>query len=339
MNVGRPPNKKEDVWGLVQVGPSGQCWPFSGYVPRPTQVCACGHGLNSHAIDGSKACYARTGRSGSLCGCESYNPCRPPVALWPSLSMLVPDAVNGIDLCGEFQWPIDAVAIKKAGFEFAYIQSSRYSSQRAGNFDKLVGSLRDAGLSVGAYHFCSHDSDPIQQARFFYAASHGLGTNPGELPPMADWEHCTPSHYPDHPQHCVSWIAAFLREAKGLWYGHGSRSPVIYSYPNYCGLHQPALARELELGAYPLCYASYRQDGGIPLTVGQAVVHPIPRPWTKWALCQYSGNVGVRVPGVPGPCDRQVFNGASGDFAMFLGIPRPVSSGTFDVKEDYATRV
>ncbi len=253
--------------------------------------------------------------------------------------VIVPDAINGIDLCGEFQWPIDAVAIKNAGFEFAYVQSSRYSGQRSAKFDELVGQLSGAGLSVGAYHFCSHDSDPIQQARFFHKASNGLGTNPGELPPMADWEYCTPSKYPDHPQHCVSWIAEFLKESKTLWYAHNDRLPVAYSYPNYCGSHQPSLSLGTALGEYPLCYASYRQDGGIPLTVGQAVIHQLPKPWTRWTLCQYSGNAGVLVPGVRGPCDRQVFNGPSGDFQAFLGNSRPVDSITFGVKEDDVARI
>lgn len=255
-----------------------------------------------------------------------------------SEAIIVPEAINGIDLCGAIQWPIDAKKIREAGFEFAYVQSSLYSGAYAPKFSKLVGELRNAGLSVGAYHFCSHDTDPVKQARFFHQASDGLGTNPGELPPMADWEYCTPSHYPNHPQHCVSWIAAFLKECKELWYADNDRLPVVYTYPSYGGTHQPYLAEETGLGAYPLCYASYRQDGAIPLTVGQAVVHKIPRPWTSWALCQYSGNVGVPVPGVSGNCDRLVFNGSGGDFSAFLGNSRPAESLTFGVKEDYAIR-
>ncbi len=266
-----------------------------------------------------------------LCGCHPE-----PVQL------IVPDAINGIDLCGEFQWPVDAALIRKAGFEYAYVQSSRYSGQRAKNFDRLVDSLRGAGLAVGAYHFCSHDTDPIKQARFFHAASHGLGTNPGELPPMADWEYCTPAKYSDHPKHCVSWIAAFLKECKELWYGPmvkpSGRLPVLYTYPSYGSSHQPALAQEPSLGEYPLCWASYRRDGAIPLTVGQAAVHKVPGNWSNWTLCQYSGDKGVRVPGVPGACDRQVFSGSSGDFAVFTGLSRPVSSFEGLVKEDNATR-
>ncbi len=247
---------------------------------------------------------------------------------------VVPDAINGIDLCGEFQWPIDARKIRDAGFEYAYVQSSRYSSQRAGRFDDLVRALSDAGIRVGAYHFCSHGTDPAEQARFFHKASNGLGTLPGELPPMADWEFCTPSNYTNHPKHCVTWITTFLKTCKELWYESSDRLPVLYSYPSYCWAHSPALAKELALGAYPLCLASYRQDGSIPLTVGQTVVHAIPRPWPSWTLCQYSGDNGKRVPGVMGACDRSVFRGKYGDWAAFIGLLRPVDSISFGVKED-----
>ncbi len=260
--------------------------------------------------------------------------------------LIVPDAINGIDLCGEFQWPIDARKIKEAGFEYAYVQSSRYSSQRCGNYDRLVGQLRDAGLSVGAYHFCSHGTDPVQQARFFHQASDGLGSHPGELPPMADWEFCTPSNYHDlfkypegHPQHCVSWISAFLKECKALWYGPtSSRLPVIYSYPAYCGAHSPALAKELSLGEYPLCWASYREDGSIPTSMETAISHHVPLPWAKHTLCQYSGNNGKPVPGVSGPCDRQVFFGSSAEWATFRGLQRDVSLPSWPVKEDVYER-
>ncbi len=264
----------------------------------------------------------------------------------PVSLVVVPDAVNGLDLCGEIQWPVNAKKIREAGFEYAYVQSSRYSSQKAGRFNELVGQLRDAGLRVGAYHFCSHDSDPVQQARFFHKASNGLGSAAGELPPMADWEHCTPSKYNNHPQHCVSWIAVFLKECKELWYGAGGASrngpsprlPVGYSYPDYCGIHQPALAQNLELGGYPLCLASYRQDGAVPAHTESAVLHKIPKPWKTWTLCQYSGNIGQPVPGVSGPCDRQVFNGSSAEFAVFAGISRLHTEGNFEVKEDVFKR-
>ncbi len=249
--------------------------------------------------------------------------------------IVVPDAKNGIDLCGEFQYPVNARKIKEAGFDYAYVQSSRYSGQRAANFDKLVDELRGAGLSTGAYHFCSVGSDPKEQAGFFFMASGGLGKLPGELPPLADWEHCTPSLYKNHPQHCVSWIVAFMKESTRLWYGDNpSRFSSLYTYPDYCSRHQPSLSAEVGLGEYPLCWASYRQDGSVPVSAKAAPSHSIPAPFSRWSLCQYSGNNGKPVPGVPGACDRQVFHGSSAEWADFIGLRRDVSQISHDVKED-----
>ncbi len=251
--------------------------------------------------------------------------------------IVVPDAINGLDVSsmqGRPNWKL----VKEAGFDFVYIQSSRYSSTPELSFLAQSEGAREAGLLVGSYHFCSHDSDPIKQAGFYFRTSGGLGSKSGELPPMVDWEYCTTSKYPDHPKHCVTWIETFIGECQRLWYPDNAnrlhkRHIVLYSYPNYCGSHQPALAASRVLGGYPLCYASYRQDGAVPLSTGDAVVHPLPKPWLGWSLCQYSGNVGVPVPGIKGACDRQVFNGSSGEFALFCGIYRPVHSSEFEVIE------
>lgn len=254
--------------------------------------------------------------------------------------IIVPGAVNGIDLCSiqEAGGAIDAKAIAAAGFEFAYVKSSQYSSVQDLRFDKLVDSLRSAGLSVGAYHFCSHDKDPIKQAEFFFKSARGLGSKPGELPPMADWEFCTASRYINHPQHCVDWIGTFLKTTEGLWYPNNAdrlvpRLSVLYSFPNYCRSHQPALEQS-RLGENPLCFASYREDGSIPVSGLAVIVHQIPKPWNKWTLCQYSGDKGRSVPGIRGACDRQVFNGTTQEFAAFRGIYRPVDSVEGKVTEN-----
>lgn len=234
--------------------------------------------------------------------------------------IIVPDAVNGIDV-SSIQSGLDAKKIAEAGFEFAYVQSSRYSSTKDHHFDSLVGRLRDAGLSVGAYHFCSHDSDPVKQAEFFYRSSGGLGKASGELPPMVDWEFCTPSKYTDssayplgHPAHCVRFAEAFMEAVTNLWYPNNverlvPRFPVLYSYPFYCGSHQPALGKS-GLGKYPLCYASYGTRGYVPSSQHELPSHKIHEPWKSWQMCQYSGNTGAPVPGVQGACDRLVFGGS-----------------------------
>lgn len=265
----------------------------------------------------------------------------------PNEKIIVEDRINGIDISG-INPIISPAAIKQAGFEFVYIQCSRYSSTRDFGFDKTLDKMRGAGLRVGAYHFCSHDSDPERQAEFFYKASGGLGERNGDLPPMVDWEFCTPSKYKDHPSHCVKWLSRFMRTAEGLWYPnnadrHTPRRPVCYTYPSYTHAHQPALEQETGLGEYPLCYASYKSvpkpGGGFTLVPWlpestQGPLHAVPRPFQKWTLWQYSGDGGLQVPGVAGYCDRQVFNGTSGDFAELLGLARIHNETTFGVKED-----
>ncbi len=236
-------------------------------------------------------------------------------------------AINGLDLCSiQDVIPINAQAIADAGFQFVYVKSSQYSNIKDHKFDSLVSRLQGAGLRVGAYHFCSHDTDPEEQAAFFFQASGGLGMRAGELPPMLDWEYCTPSKYTDHPQHCVDWIQRASRAVDELWYPAGQRLSVCYTYPNYAKLHQPALEKS-GMDSRPLCYASYKSDGRgqlmpwLPLA-SEAPLHKVPAPWTKATLVQYSGDKGLPVPGIAGDCDRQVFLGSHGDFDSFCGIIR-----------------
>ena len=239
---------------------------------------------------------------------------------------IVPNRINLIDI-SSVQGDVDFRKVKDAGFEGVYIQSSRYSSTRELRYSKYRDQALSAGLKVGAYHFCSHDSDAIKQAEHFCKSAGGHGQNKNELPPMIDWEFCTPRNYKDHPNHCVQWILKMAKAVEKLWYPDNEsrlfpRKPTIYSYPVYCTTHQPALKQTTELGVFPLTYASYAPKAVLPPEDHQTY-HPVPKPWSRALLTQYSGNVGVPVPGVNGPCDRILFNGSSADWDRFLGIRKP----------------
>jgi len=263
-----------------------------------------------------------------------------------SSPFIVPNRINGIDLCPTIQVNVDFKKVKDHGFEFVYIKSSQYSKTSVGAFSKYLDRARDAGLRVGAYHFCSHDTEPEAQAQFFFRASGGLGSKSGELPPMVDWEFCTPSNYKPHPFHCVNWAERFMKTATELWYPDNEnriikRLPTLYTYPNYAKTHQPSLQASV-LGIYPLCYASYASKpdgkGGFKLipwlpNESQEALHKVPMPWAGNRLWQYSGNNGLPVPGISGDCDRQLFNGSSGDWAEFLGLQRPVHQTVKEVVE------
>ena len=265
------------------------------------------------------------------------------------MQVIVENAVNLLDMSYiQDILPINPKVISEAGFQGVYVKSSQYSSTADLKFTSLTDRLRDAGLRVGAYHFCAHDSDPIRQAEFFFRAARGIGSKPGELPPMADWEHCTPSFYQDHPEHCVQWLEKFVGRCDELWYPNNNNSikprfTVVYTFPNYASTHQPALSGSTSLGKRPLCFASYKSgpDGKempyIP-ALHEVPYHKTPRPWTKPMLVQYSGSRGAKVPGVQVPCDRQVFTGSVQEFDEFCGLGRPVESNIQDAAVDTLDR-
>jgi hypothetical protein len=158
---------------------------------------------------------------------------------------------------------------------------------------------------------------------------------------MLDFEYCTPSKYPNHPQHCVDWLGEAVGHAKELWYGRDGagkgpepwpmpRNPVIYTYPYYAQRHQPALSLS-EVGQYHLCWASYK-PGKILQDAKSIPAHSVEKPWERATLCQHKGNDG-RVPGIPWACDMQVFLGSQGEWDQFLGINKPPALEIFEVKE------
>lgn len=249
---------------------------------------------------------------------------------------LIPDRINGIDISSA-QGEIPFALLKEKGFEFVYIQCTRYSSQIDAGLERRRDKALEAGLRVGVYHFFSPTSpgpEPEKaQAEFFYKTSKGLGKLAGELPPMLDWENKpTCLNRPDkHPKECVHEMMRFANACKQLWYPDSGRYPTIYTYPDYSWTHQPHLSEATELDYFPLTYASYTM--GLSLYPSRIPDHKVPLPWTEWHLCQIKGNDG-RIPGYKGPVDRLVFNGSSADWDKFCGIERPASLPIHEVKED-----
>lgn len=251
-------------------------------------------------------------------------------------SFIVPNRINGLDLCSiqDRIQKVDFNRVSQAGFVFVYVKASQYSRTKDLSFDSLVGRARVAGLRVGAYHFCAHDTDPLLQAQFFYRASSALGSKPGELPPMLDWEFCTPAYYESkkiaHHKHCVTWLEAFAKEVEKLWYPDNARHnipryPVVYSYPAYSGAHQPELGEASPLARFHLNLASYPNGRSMELPPEtHQTYHKVPKPWSRAILTQYSGDAGMPVPGIVGACDRDLWNGSTGEWYDFLGIERPV---------------
>lgn len=228
---------------------------------------------------------------------------------------------------------IDYEAVKKAGYDFVYIQSSRYSSTLDYPFETMARGFNAAGVLVGPYHFCYQGSDPIKQMAFYYEACEGWGSQEGQLPPMIDWEFC----HDLTPKACVEWLVAAAKEAERLWYpknaelilaGRKPRKPVIYTFPDFANnRHGEALQGALELGQYPLAWAAYKSttvpwkptDDQEPEVLGN--IYRMPSPWkeSRWTFWQYSFK-GPAVPGLLGDVDRDLFHGSTGDLQELAGI-------------------
>lgn len=267
--------------------------------------------------------------------------------------------IDGCDLCS-LQGDVDfhKMANSSAGgpeghpMRFVYVKSSQYSRSRDWSYEKHVEKAKAAGLAVGAYHFCAQNrpvgdnpavDSPEEQMGYFFKVSNGLGSRPGEMPPMIDWEH---SAYTD--EFNVEWLVRAVTEARKLWYPwyskHQDRKVVVYSYPDFCRRHQQWLSKYPELSEMSdFCFASYKSVAPTPdnkwgLTPwyptgnGDLPLHTLPKPWTEAKLVQYSGNRGMRVPGVSVDCDRMMFCGSQGDFSDFLAIERKPNILEFEIK-------
>lgn len=240
---------------------------------------------------------------------------------------------------------------------FIYIQSSKYSNVADGTFYKTSDRAYKVGLKRGAYHFCSqnHDAkvttDPQQQMEFFFKSCGGLGRNPGELPPMLDWEYSkTIAQAGEEGRKARKWNVQWLMKAaltaKELWYPrqNSHRRPIVYTYPWFAIEHKDYLQDCGIEEVADLCFASYKSGpitaankwGLLPWypTDSQLPIHKIPAPWNRshLKLVQYSGDFGLPVPGIPGYTDRQMFLGSQGEFHDFCGEERPPHLIERDVK-------
>lgn len=92
--------------------------------------------------------------------------------------------------------------------------------------------------------------------------------------------------------------------------------PVLYSYTSFLGRMRSAGLEEL-LTRYPLWLAQYRSVTA-PWAPASEADMPRAYPWAMW---QYSGDKGHRVPGIVGDCDRNLFRGDESALRAFFGLP------------------
>ena len=198
---------------------------------------------------------------------------------------------RGIDE-SSFQHPARAKInwrlVARAGYRFAFIKSTEGTYYVNPYFKSDAAAAKAAGLLVAAYHFANPaNSGGTVQAD--YALRHGGYHADGRtLRLVLDIEPDPYLHqycYGLRPARMVSWIAAFLREARrrtGLW-------PVINTQPAW----------------WNKCTGKTRAFGSDQLWVQDpraGIKKPkLPSGWTNWAYWQYS--ITAHVPGITGNTD------------------------------------
>lgn len=240
--------------------------------------------------------------------------------------------IDFIDLTPSIQKRVDWTKVAASGVKGVVIQCSRYSSTPELAYDLYAEGADAAGLAVGAYHFCSCDSDPVQQALFFVRRMQNYGLRPGDIPPMMDLEFAKKTQAEKGAKYVVDWGVMFMitmeNEMKKL---HLKQVPWWYSFPTFLGGLQPHLSSSALVSRWGLNLARYRSN-----SAPKAAWYP-PDEWrpdlapkgAKVIACQYSGTAGYWTPGIDQDCDRNVFFGSQGDWAEFRGLDRPPANEEF----------
>lgn len=213
--------------------------------------------------------------------------------------------IKGLD-ASSVQGLLQIDALDAAGVRFLIHKCKQGNDGKDPFFERNIAAAKAKGWRTGAYHFLYPlpHLDPVAQAEGFYAAS-SLGTYNGDLPPALDLEWpdpdagfakwgCTPAQVCDWSRRCVERVAELF-----------GRKPLIYIYPYFA---QRLAAGDMAwMAEYPLWIASYEKTPRVP------------KPWKTWALWQYDGNNGERMPnGVD--ADFNWFNGDDEELAAFCKI-------------------
>lgn len=170
--------------------------------------------------------------------------------------------ISGMDVSawqGKVTWEKAA----RNGVKFAYIKvSQRLYTDKL--FFQNWPAAKAAGLARGGYHYLVWDRDSLEQADAFCAQ---LKDDPGELPPMADFEERS-----GVPADAADRLKRFLNAVE---YRLGVR-PGIYTSPNFWetyGSADPAWAD------HPLWIANYQVNAPI-----------IPAPWMEYTFWQHTNS-------------------------------------------------
>lgn len=215
---------------------------------------------------------------------------------YPGFGIWIPDhfEVHGIDV-SKYQKRINWKMVRQMKdrdlqLQFAFMKATEGTDIIDPQFSRNWKKAREAGITVGAYHFFTQSSSGHEQALFFMRQ---VSLQPGDLPPVLDVETFRGAD-----------VESFLNEVE-VWLkvveDRYRQRPIIYTN---AGFYNQYLAGRFD--HYPLWVAHY-QNRNSP---------KVNRPWQFW-----QHNEKGRVNGIRSMVDFNVFNGTAADFKDLL-IPK-----------------
>lgn len=211
----------------------------------------------------------------------------------------------GIDISHYQTSHIDWAKVADAANRFAIIKASEASGYL--DPDRLIdfAGAKAAGLYVGIYHFANPAGSGAKQAQLLWDA---CGDTMPDLPPVLDLEVMNSTG----AAQVLQFVRDFIAECEQTF----GRKPIMYTGAWFFNALDASDA--VDLAECPLWIAEYAH--GNDWTPAPTDHPAILKPWgAAWTLWQFSG--GAHVDGVPGKCDRDVFNGDEAALRALCGFP------------------
>jgi lysozyme len=202
--------------------------------------------------------------------------------------------IQGIDV-SYWQGDIDWQRVRESGVHFAFIKATEGGDHLDPKFRQNWDAAKRAGVARGAYHFIYWCRFASEQADWFVR---NVPNDPDALPPVLDLE-----WHPDSKT-CPKKVSRSLALKKikiilEAMERHTGKRPIIYTDPRF---HKDVLQGEFE---------DYH------FWLRSVAAEPHKRyPGRKWAFWQFTATGSV--PGVPGKCDRNIYNGSRSDWNLVL---------------------
>lgn len=227
------------------------------------------------------------------------------------------NTIDGIDV-SQVQGKPDWSQVLQNGFRFAYMKATEGQGYVDPVFLHNAEASRMDGLYMGGYAYIRPSHDISKQLSLFKRVLDQAGlAGKGALPPALDLE--TRSNLS-----AVAAAAAFEVLIKDAEQAFG-RKPMLYTYTYFWQMllkEVPSLKDNETFRSCPLWHANYGPKMAPWYPKGKAP--PALRPWGDALMWQYSGNNGMKVPGVYGDCDRNFFFGTEDELrSLCLLDPLP----------------